>query len=185
MIKGRTINDKYTHPLVYELNNKFMTTKYLNLDNNGLYIFAESMDRKTYPDVKMYKNYILKKPYSTDNKWFIKFSPNLIKKKDLWMKNTLKYVNKIIKTPAGNFKQCIKTKAIHNSRIKNSMLNINHVSLLIPEAKLQVEEHKWYAPGIGLIKHIYMEHLERLQIKDQPYRYILYKELTNYTSNYK
>lgn len=57
--------------------------------------------------------------------------------------------DEVVTVPAGTFENCLRVKAVAETR--------ENLGLAFGTASIQVEHHLWYAPHVGLVKHIVSE----------------------------
>ncbi len=128
-------------------------------DTTGIYEFARQSSTDMEPQLKSYPNYLIKYPITLDETW------KTIQKSSIddgVLINCMTFVESIddlVTVPAGTFEQCVKIKSFG----KTSRQKRIAFSIVTEEYSLELTD--WYAKGVGLVKTIANESLNKTQVE--------------------
>lgn len=148
-IQGKTVYPVKSVTTITNTPHDHVVMIYYAKDKEGIYIAGTQVIKDNNPkEIKFdeVKKYVLKNPIKVGNEWYFEAWSHLasqlkrppIKVK---MKCTIDNIGDAITVPAGTFKGCVKV-----SRSGDIILE--------DKANIKKDFTAWYAPGVGLVKHI-------------------------------
>lgn len=126
-------------------------------DANGAGRFARQRSTDVEPEITSPPYYYIKYPIQAGTNWEVKCETFLLKERlPITLNKTIESTDETVTVPAGTFNNCLKVKAIGKTE--------KNLGYMLGVAKISVEEHIWYAPGIGLVKSVRKENSNNLLV---------------------
>jgi len=141
MGRSRELNGKTVTPRRSTRGRNRPTTEFLAEDDSGISIVGAQLPADDGP-VEVFNppnppfRYVLKYPIRVGTTWddfaVDRQAPNW----RVHLKSTIESINQTVTVPAGTFARCLKVKSVGST------------------GRISVQQSKWYAPGVGMIKFI-------------------------------
>jgi hypothetical protein len=130
---------------------------YIGKDNNGVFEFAKQLPNAFEPGINKSPQYILKNPINVGISWVVEYETVLLNRNfSIPLNTTIENIDEIVTIPAGTFKNCVRVK--YTGRVDRNLGPFKG------KARINVESHSWYAPGVGMIKSIIEEKCNHLLV---------------------
>lgn len=118
-------------------------------DETGIYEYARQDAAAVEPEIRSTPEYFLKYPLEAGATWDGTTETNwLARKVRVSTRTTVETLDETVTVSAGSFRNCVKTKTFGDSSFNLGVLG---------RAKVTVEEHSWFCPGVGLVKAVLKE----------------------------
>ena len=119
-------------------------------DQTGIYSYASQSAGAVEPEILAIPSYLLKYPLEDGALWEGATETVMLDYKvRIATTTTVESIDEAVTVPAGTFEHCVKTKTM-GERSEN-------LGAFMGTAKVTLEEHVWFCPSIGLVKHVRKE----------------------------
>jgi hypothetical protein len=133
--------------------------KFLVGDAEGIAEVATQGSQDIEPKLKNPPEYVIKFPVKPGNQWEVKGETSALSEKiSLPLRCAIESTSDAVTITAGNFTGCLKIKCLGETT------KTVGVGIMATKANIRVEEHRWYGPGVGLIRLLRIEESNHLML---------------------
>jgi hypothetical protein len=119
-------------------------------DEKGVYEYAKQEPTDIEPKVYPAPDYTIRFPIKIGTSWDDVYKTLLLGQKiELPVKNSIVGISEDVYVSAGSFTKCVHVKEI--GTINKDM------GMAFGKAQVMVEQHSWFAPGVGLVRSVFKE----------------------------
>ncbi len=163
-LKGRKVIPQKTSE-----SGKAILFDFIAEDGTGIYKYASQSSEDVEPKINITPYYSIKHPVQVGNMWKQRIKNlSLIEGISPALKSVIESIDETVNIPSGVFDRCMKIKSTNTAKVKNAKLKLDNITWTLSNTTVKVEEYRWYAPDVGLIKYVEKEHVVH---KDDNNRY--------------
>lgn len=130
---------------------------YIGESDDGVFEYAKQLQNAIEPEINPSPQYILKNPIKVGISWVVEYKTVLLNQNSsIQLNTTIENIYETITVPAGTFENCVKVKCTGGID--------KNLGRFKGKARIKVESHNWYAPGVGWIKSIIEENCNHLLV---------------------
>lgn len=119
-------------------------------DQTGVYEYARQAAGAVEPEILLTPSYSLKYPLKAGASWDGTTETSLLMNRiSMATQTTVESMDEAVTVPAGTFEHCVRTKTLGEANQK--------LGAFMGTARVTLEEHSWYCPGIGMVKAVRKE----------------------------
>lgn len=117
-------------------------------DGTGVYAYARQLPGAVEPEIHSAPEYLLRFPLNVETTWEGKSEIALPMGQQVSVptRTHIESVDETVTVPAGTFDHCVKTKAAGEVTA--------NLGPFMGAAKIGLEEHSWFCPGVGMVKSV-------------------------------
>ena len=152
---SRNVNGKNVVPQKISSGNN-TEFSFVASDEIGVYEYATQKPSDIEPQIKLPSDYYYKLPLKVGTSWDAIHKTSLLQERiKLTATKTIESVSEDVLVPAGSYSRCIHVKKTGSTTKDMGIFG---------KPQINIEQHDWYAPGVGLIKSIIKEKSNNLMI---------------------
>jgi hypothetical protein len=142
---------------------------FIGVDERGIYRHATQTAGEATPTIEGERDYFLMQPLEVGRSWKGQAAPTFLDVADMPVPivSTVESTGETVRTPAGEFKDCVKIRVTGSAEVRNEFLEDDDADAAEDEAKdedwdpvggtFSIDEQTWYAKDVGLVKSIVIE----------------------------
>lgn len=126
-------------------------------DDSGYYEYAKQDANDTEPVVSRSPSYYLRHPAVPGTSWQdTAVTQMLTSRVRVPLTATVESASEVVTVPAGTFENCLKVVSRGSAH--------RDLGSIMGRARIDLERHAWYAPGVGLVRAVFREHSNHMMM---------------------
>lgn len=140
---------------------------FIGADEKGIYRHATQSDEDPTPSLEGERDYFLVLPLEVGKSWKGVAGPSFLDvgDTDVPIESTVESTTETVRTPAGEFKDCVKVRVTGSVEIRNEFLDDDEADAADDGDEdwdpiggtFSIDEETWYAKDVGVVKSIVTE----------------------------